>query len=119
MRFKKFLHRESLYAPSVVNQVLVALLCYRGELRVDETITQHDLLWEMLQRKNAMSGRYSVIRLTAAEERVGSALPGTGPVVWSLKVPLPGPLHTGLFLLHVPEMDLHQFAISAPLLNSQ
>jgi hypothetical protein len=53
---------------------------------VAETITQHDLLWEMLQRKNGMSRRYSGIRLTAAGERVGSALPGTGRVVWTLKV---------------------------------
>jgi hypothetical protein len=33
-----------------------------------------------------MSRGCSGIRLTAAGERVGSALPGTGPVVWKLKV---------------------------------
>ncbi len=52
---------------------------------VNETITQHELLWEMLMRKNGMSGRYSGNRLTVADERVGSSLPGTGPVVWALK----------------------------------
>jgi hypothetical protein len=39
----------------------------------------------MLLRKNGMSGRYCGNRVTDGGERVGSALPGTGPVVWALK----------------------------------
>ena len=45
-----------------------------------ESVTQHELLWEMLVRKNRMPGR-----ITVGDEIKGSALPGTGPVVWALK----------------------------------
>jgi hypothetical protein len=37
----------------------------------------------LLQGKIGMSPRYSGIRLPAAGKRVGSALPGIGPVVWA------------------------------------
>ncbi len=73
---------------------------------VDETITQHELLWEMLMRKCGMSGRYSGNRLAVDDERVGSALPGTGPVVSALKAHANVLLVTVHYLLLMVLMDI-------------
>lgn len=39
----------------------------------------------MLLSKDGMPGRYFGNRITVGDEREGSALPGTGPVVWALE----------------------------------
>lgn len=41
---------------------------------VKEKVTQHELLWEMVMRKNGMTWRYS--GNVALNQRCGSALPG-------------------------------------------
>jgi hypothetical protein len=72
-------------------------------------------------RKNGMSGRYYGNRLAVADERVGSALPGKGPVVWAVKAHADAAPCYGSLLASIGRTGyslVHQIDTSAKILMS-